>query len=81
MATYERLTSYLSLQKGGEIILSLEDIERIIQGSLPKSAWTNQYWANVRKEEQRHPPNRAARKAGFSAYLIAAQQKVRFVRD
>lgn len=82
MATYERLTSYLTLQRADEITLDLGEIESIIRASLPMSARKRpQYWANVVKEEQRSPPNRAAKAAGFSAFLIPTMQKVRFVRD
>lgn len=82
MATYERLTSHLNLHRGDEVTIDLDKIEKIIGEPLPKSARRRpQYWANAVKEEQRSPPNRAAKRAGFSAFLIPSLQKVRFVRD
>ncbi|TPM59140.1 hypothetical protein FJ959_09740 [Mesorhizobium sp. B2-2-4] len=82
MATYELLTRYLNNQRTREIVLSIEEIEAIVGDTLPTSARTRpQYWANVVRDEQRSSPNRAVRKAGYSAFLIPSDQKVRFVRD
>lgn len=82
MATYERLRDYLIGQRSAELVLSLDEIERIIGDVLPRSARQRpQYWANATKTEQRNPPNRAARDAGYTAYLIPKDQKVRFIRE
>jgi len=71
MPTYELLTNHLNLHHGDELILDLDEIERIIGEPLPITARRRpQYWANTVKEEHRNPPNEAAKRAGFSAFLI-----------
>ncbi|VVT04771.1 hypothetical protein [Rhizobium sp. EC-SD404] len=82
MATYEMLTHYLAGRRENELILSLDKIEEIIGSPLPVTARKRpQYWANVVKDEQRSPPNRAARKAGYQAFLIPSLQQVRFLKS
>lgn len=82
MATYKRLRDYLTGQRAAELVLSLDEIEIIIGDALPPTARKRpQYWANAIKTEHRHPPNRAASDAGYTAFLMRDEQKVRFVRE
>lgn len=82
MATYEGLRDFLMRQSAREITVSLDEIEELIGAPLPISARKRpQYWANVKKSEHRSPPNKVARSAGYSAFLIRPDQKVRFVKD
>ena len=80
MAKYDSLSRYLSRKAGAEIELSFADIERVIGGMLPNSAYRPQWWANEVAPSSRHVQVRAWRDAGYDAFLIEGAEKVRFRR-
>jgi hypothetical protein len=73
---YDPLRDFLRTKSRGEFTLSFAEIERILGGSLPKSAATPQWWSNVLGSD--HPQKRAWQSAGFDAFLVAGSRKVRF---
>ncbi|MCZ4091680.1 DUF7662 domain-containing protein [Sinorhizobium psoraleae] len=79
MSKYEGLTQRLARATTSEIILTFAEIEAATGVELPKSARRPQYWAN--QVEDARGANKAAREAGFRSFLLAGQDKVRFVRD
>lgn len=82
MASYALLRDYLNNQRAAELVLTLDEIEGILGEPLPPTARKRpQYWENAEKPEHRPPPNRAAREAGYTAFLMPQEQKVRFVRE
>ncbi|ASY61422.1 hypothetical protein [Sinorhizobium sp. CCBAU 05631] len=81
MSKYEGLTQRLARERLREIILSFLEIETAIGDKLPASAKRPQYWANASKSEQVRGANKAARAAGYRSFLLAGQDRVRFVRD
>lgn len=78
MAKYDPLGTYLRRRAGDGIELSFADIERIIGGMLPKSASLPQWWANETDPASRHLQSRAWRGAGYDAFLVPNQERVRF---
>jgi len=80
MNGYQRLTVYLLNRHEPELILTFSEIEEIAERKLPKIANDPQYWSNLRDPRRRHPPNRAARKAGYLTCQIKREQKVRFTQ-
>ena len=60
--------------------MSFRDIERIIGGLLPRSAQRPQWWANERSSDSRHVQCAAWLNAGFNAFLLKAEERVRFER-
>lgn len=80
MATYDRLRAYLTGQKLSEIMLTFREIELILGGyPLPRSAERPQWWANTRASGS-HVQREVWRAAGYDAFLIAGERKVRFKR-
>jgi len=80
MAKYDPLQSWLRRHAGAEVELGFADIERIIGGMLPNSAARPQWWANETDPESRHVQARAWRGAGYDAFLLAGEERVRFTR-
>lgn len=78
MAKYDLLGDYLKSQKRKVLRLSFKEIEKIIGQSLPRSADTPQFWANV----ERHSPSRRHQwmHAGYSAFYEPTSGAVRFER-
>jgi len=81
LSKYEGLTIELQKKQEREIILSFSDIEKLSGSSLPASARRPQYWANRLNPDRRRGANKAARKGGYSAFLLQGMDKVRLVRD
>lgn len=80
MAKYDPLYHYLRRKTLPELVLSFSDIERIIGDMLPNSASRPQWWANEESEDSMHVQARAWCTAGYDAFLIQHQDRVRFRR-
>ena len=80
MSRYDPLRDYLQSQRASFITLSFRDIEDLIGGPLPASAMRPQWWANVKDPNTTHVQRHAWGNAGYDAFLIGGQQKVRFQR-
>ncbi len=80
MAKYDPLYNYLRRKTPTEVELSFPDIERIIGAMLPNSAARPQWWANELSQESRHVQRRAWQEAGYDAFPIQGEDKVRFRR-
>ncbi|THK33773.1 hypothetical protein EHS39_34225 [Ensifer sp. MPMI2T] len=74
------LTQRLARERPREIILTFLEIKTATLGKLPASA-KRSHSANASKSEQVHGANKAARAAGYRSFLLAGQDRVRFVRD
>ena len=77
MNKYDPLLRYLSEQKSTKVILSLSEIETIINDELPTSAYSySQWWSNSRT--QAHPYCRAWLDAGYHTVDIkeSLQKKI-----
>jgi hypothetical protein len=80
MPKYEGLANSLMKRRDQEIILTFAEIEKLIGAPLPDSKVRPQFWANV-TDNDRRPVSKAIRAGGYSAFLLRAEEKVRFVRD
>jgi hypothetical protein len=80
VAKYDPLYHHLRRKGLSELEMSFADIEHVIKALLPKSAKRPQWWANEASEETTHVQCRAWRAAGYDAYLIERQERVRFRR-
>ena len=69
MNDYERLRAHLAFRKGQEFYMSKADMEKVLRRSLPKSADSNQYWANVRNPAYRKPLQQAIADSGFEVFM------------
>jgi hypothetical protein len=80
MSKYTPLFDYLRRKSASELELSFTDIERMLGAMLPNSASRPQWWANEKNADTRHVQTSAWLDAGYEAFLIARQDKVRFRR-
>ena len=78
MGVYDPLRDHLRKQRLSELILTFDEIERILKRMLPNSAACPQWWENA--TEPRHVQQHAWADAGYSAFLLKGQDKVRFTR-
>lgn len=76
---YTPLRDWLLSQSGEELTLSFQEIEGIIGSPLPVSADLPQWWANTTKTHT-NVQREAWRAAGYDAFLMKDQSKVRFVK-
>ncbi len=76
---YDPLAHWLGEQIHQELIVSFEDIEVVLGGPLPASADQPQWWANTTKTHT-NVQRDAWRAAGYEAFLLKGQGKVRFVK-
>jgi hypothetical protein len=80
MSKYEGLTHHLAHVTVSETIMTFVEIETVAGVKLPKSARLPQYWENASKSDHIRGANKAAREAGYLSFLLAGQDKVRFIR-
>lgn len=80
MGKYDPLGGYLRRQRQADLELTFPEIERILGAMLPKRATRSQWWANG-GDPGAGPALKAWRDAGYNAFLIANQERVRFVRS
>lgn len=78
MGVYDPLRDYLQGQRLSELELTFAEIEGLLGRSLPASAVRPQWWAN--QIDGARPQRDAWRSAGYDAFLIKGQDRVRFVR-
>jgi hypothetical protein len=80
MAKYDPLGKHLRRKGGADVVMTFEDVERVIGAMLPKSASLSAWWANERSPETRHVQCRAWFDAGYEASLMPSGNQVRFSR-
>lgn len=80
MGKYDALSGHLRRQTADEFDMTFTEIERVIGAMLPKSAARPQWWANVTDPDTTHVQRLAWGDAGFDAFLIAGDERVRFKR-
>lgn len=69
MSKYAPLKEYLHNSSKRQVVLTLEEVEKIIAVKLPSSAYNPKYswWAN----EKTHPQSAAWREAGYEASVTS----------
>lgn len=80
MAKYDPLGRHLRRKNGAEVLMTFDDVERVIAAMLPKSASLAAWWGNETSVESRHVQCRAWLDAGYEAALMPGGGKVRFSR-
>jgi hypothetical protein len=77
---YDPLRDYLKTQTRPELVLSFEEIEEIIGGSLPRAAQRASWWDSLRSPQERMPQREACLAAGYVATRMPDGRSVRFRR-
>ena len=80
MNDYDALRDYLKKQKLPEFVLSFEEIEAIIDASLPRAAQRASWWETLRSPQEKMPQREACLAGGYVATRMAAGKTVRFKR-
>jgi hypothetical protein len=75
---YDALRDYLKRQKLPEFVLSFEEIEAIIDASLPRAAQRASWWETLRSPQEKMPQREACLAAGYIATRLADGKGVRF---
>lgn len=78
MAKYDPLKNHLVRLHPRELTMSFADINALLDTPLPATARRPQFWANT-TDGAGHIQREAWRSAKYNAFLVADQDKVRFV--
>jgi hypothetical protein len=77
---YDPLRDYLKKQTLSELVLSFEQIEAIIDASLPRAAQRASWWETLRSPQEKMPQREACLAAGYIATRQADGKSVKFKR-
>ena len=75
---YDALRDYLKKQKLLELVLSFEEIEEIIDASLPRAAQRASWWETQRSPQEKMPQREACLEAGYIATRMPYGRRVKF---
>jgi hypothetical protein len=78
VAHYDALRDYLKQQKQEEFVLSFEEIEEIIDATLPRAAHRASWWETLRSPQEKMPQREACLEAGVVATRLPDGKSVRF---
>jgi len=78
---YDGLRAYLKKQSLPELVLTFEQVEEIIGGSLPRAAQRASWWDSLRSPQEKMPQREAALAAGYVATRMPDGRSVRFRRS
>jgi hypothetical protein len=77
---YDALRDHLRKQTLPEFVLSFEQIEEIIEASLPRAAQRASWWETLRSPQEKMPQREACLAGGYIAARLADGKSVRFTR-
>ena len=81
MPKYDPLQMHLTGQRGQQVQLSFQEIEKIIGQPLPQAAYRYEWWwSNEDLRTTTHVQCRAWQEAGYEAKVQLARQAVTFTR-
>ena len=80
MNDYDALRDYLKKQTLPELVLSFEQIEAIIDASLPRAAQRASWWETLRSPQEKTTQREACLGAGYIATRQAHGKSVKFKR-
>ena len=80
MTDYDALRDYLKKQTLPEFVLSLEQIEAIIDADLPRAAQRASWWDSLRSPQEKMPQREACLEGGYVATRQADGKSVKFKR-
>lgn len=75
---YTLLRDYLMAQTRADFVLTFEEIEEIIDDTLPRAAQRATWWDVTHAPEERMPQREAIIDAGFTATRMADGKSVKF---
>ena len=78
MSNYDALRDYLKKQTLNEFVLSFDEIEEIIDASLPRAAQRASWWETLRSPQEKMPQREACIEAGFIATRQPDGKSVKF---
>ena len=78
MAKYDLLKSHLARCHPGVITMTFQEIETVLDASLPSSARRSQFWVSTVRDAN-HAQRQAWQGAKYNAFLDADHERVRFV--
>src|SRR5258705_4244007 len=77
---YDALRDYLKKQTLPEFVLSLEQIEQIIDAALPRAANRASWWETLRSPQEKMPQREACFAGGYIAMRLSDGTSVKFKR-
>jgi hypothetical protein len=77
---YDALRDYLKKQSLPELVLSMEKIEEIIGGALPRASHRASWWDSLRSPQEKMPQREACLAGGYVATRLPDGKGVRFRR-
>jgi hypothetical protein len=77
---YDALRDYLKKQKLPEYVPRLQQLEEIIDASLPRAAQRASWWETLRSPQEKMPQREACLAGGYVATRSADGNSVRFKR-
>ena len=80
MNDYNPLRDYLKKQTLAEFVLSFEEIEQIIDATLPRAAHRASWWETLRSPQEKMPQREACLAGGYIATRLADGNSVKFKR-
>ncbi len=78
MANYDALRDYLKKQRLPELVLSFEEIEDIIDATLPRASLRASWWETLRSPQEKMPQREACLEAGYIATRMPDGRRVKF---
>jgi hypothetical protein len=80
MGKYDPLHRYLSRKAADELEMTFTDLERVLGAMLSNGAARREWWANETSASTRHVQAHAWMAAGYYAFLVEGEERVRFRR-
>ena len=80
MNDYDALRDFLKKQTLPELMLTFEQIEEIIDATLPRAAQRASWWDSLRSPQEKMPQREACLAAGYVATRMPDGERVRFRR-
>ena len=80
MNDYDALRDYLKKQSLPEFVLSMEKLEEIIGGALPRASHRASWWDSLRSPQEKMPQREACLAGGYVATRLPDGKGVRFRR-
>ena len=78
MTDYDLLRDYLKRQKLAEFMLSFDEIEAILDATLPRAAARASWWETQRSPQEKMPQREACLAGGYIATRQADGKSVKF---
>lgn len=78
MPDYDLLRDYLKKQTATEFVLTLDQIEEILDDALPRASHRASWWETLRSPQEKMPQREACLEGGYIATRLTDDKGVRF---